>query len=137
MSKIDNFKKIIKEDFDKQYQDLADKLGYSVNPFAEQVVDALTNGLSIDDNFNWAKKQITITVDSSGKPTQTMQFKSGITGASYGISVEKAVNLTSPTVYPTNTPFINYSETSGLITINNISGLPASNKFTLNLIIKS
>ena len=137
MSTIDNFKKIVQEDYDKQYQDMINKLAYSINPFAEQVVDALDNGISITDNLNWGKATITVTVDSTGTPTTITKFKSGITGNSYGVAVEKAVNTTNATVYPTSAPFISYSESNGVITVNNISGLPANNKFTLNLTIKS
>lgn len=136
--KIENFRRLIKEDVDQQYRPLVEKIGYILNPFAEQIVQAFNKNLSIDDNLNWSKKTITVTVDSNGTPTSTTQFQSGIAANTvYGITVEKAINLTNPNIYPTGAPFISYSENNKLITINNIKGLPSGNNFQLNLIIKS
>lgn len=134
--KLESFRRLIKEDVDEKDRPLMDKIGYSINSFADQVLQAFKNNITIEDNLNWSKRQIEVTVDASGIPTMPSQFKSGISSSTYGISVEKAVNVTTPLIFPTTAPFISFSESNSLITINNISGLPSGNKFRLNLIIK-
>lgn len=135
--KIQTFKRIIKEDVKPEYRELVDKIGFSINVFAEEVVKALNNGLDVEDNFNQAIKDVLVTVDASGVPTSTTAFKSGVTGSIAGLHVIKATNNTSTNTLPTAYPYISWTESNGLITINKIIGLPAKNQFTLRLLIIS
>ena len=133
--KLQAFKRLIKEDVEEQYRPLVEKIGFSVNNFAEEVIKALSNNLSIEDNFNQNKKDITVQVDSSGIPTTTTQLKTGLSTICAGITVIKADNITAPRTYPTGYPFINYTENQGVITINHITGLQSGYKYQLKVVL--
>jgi len=132
MAKLSGFKRVIKEEFKEEYQELIDKLGYSVNSFAEEVINAF-NGNINEDNILDKSKTITTTLDSSGIPTQDLSFKSGLVGKTKGIIVVKAENLTNPNTYPTGAPFCTFSENNGIVSVSHITGLPASQKYRLTL----
>lgn len=134
--KLQSFKRIVTEDVKEEFRELVSKLAYSINPFAEEVIEALNKNLTSEDNLNETKKEVTVTVNSSGTPTTPLQFKTDLSRTSFGIDVVKAENITNSTTYPTGHPFLSYSEVNGVITVNNITGLPANNKFKLKLIIK-
>ena len=135
--KIQPFKRINIEDYPDQYQDLISNLGSSINLFTDEVYNALQNNLSITDNLNQSKVSIKVSVDASGAPTQTLQFKTNLTASCYGINVVNVVNNTNSTTYPTGMPFISFSQSNGVITVNNITGLQPSNQYTLSLILYS
>ena len=88
------------------------------------------------DNLNQAIRTFDITVDSSGKPTQT-PFKLNVEKSGIrGIQVIRAYNLTNSSIYPTSQPFINYIPISNnLVQIESITGLPSNNKFQLTIVI--
>lgn len=133
--KIQPFKRLISSDYDKEYQALITKLGGALNVFNDDLYNALTNNLSIDDNFNQVKKQLTVSVNATGAPLTTLSFKSGLSANCYGTVVVSATNTSSPTSYPTSQPFISFSQNSGIITVNNITGLQANNIYNLNIIV--
>jgi len=135
MSRIQNFKRIITEDYEDEYKNLVSKLGSSINTFADEVTSALDNNLSIDDNLNIAKKTLTVTVDASGLPLSSTSVKSGLSGSCIGIQVIGAINLTNSTTSPTSTPFISYDDNGGVIKVNKITNLQANDKYQLNLIL--
>lgn len=133
--KLSGFKRLNKEDVSEQFRPLMDRLGYSINNFADEVINAFNSkGISLQDNTNTDYKQIDVTVDSAGLPKITTSYKSGLNGRTLGVVVVSAQNLTNTVVYPTNQPFISFSENSGIITINHISGLQADNKYRLFLV---
>lgn len=135
MSKIENFKRLIPEDYKSTEQELINKLGNSINTFAEQVTNAFNNNLSIDDNLNITKRSLTITVDSNGVPLVPTNINSGLNGTCVGIQVIRAQNVTNSSIIPTGTPFISYADNSRVIKISNITNLQANNKYQLNLIL--
>ena len=135
MSKLQGFKRILAEDFDEKERPLVSKLAYSINPAFEDIQFAMNKGLSIEDNLNFNKKDITVIVDASGIPNTDVVVKSGLASSCSGIIVIKATNLTAPATSPTNTPFITFSDNSGQISINKITGLQASNQYRLRLLL--
>lgn len=135
--KVQPYKRIVTEDYDSKDQDMIGKLAYSINQPMQDIITALTNNLSIEDNFNQIKKDITTQVDASGIPTTTLQFKTGLSGSCAGITVIKVTNTTNPRTYPTSQPFLSFTENSGVVTVNNITGLPSGNSFQIRLILYS
>jgi hypothetical protein len=132
MAKISGFKRIIKEDFSEENQEIADKVGYSVNSFADEIIKALNGNLN-EDNLVDKSKSLTVTVDGSGTPKEKLIFKTGLIKKAEGLLVIRAENLTNPNVYPTSAPFLSFSENNGLITVNNITGLQADYKYRLKI----
>lgn len=134
MSKFQGIKRIIKEDFSSKDQTLIEKLAYPINQLLEFVARAMNKGISLDDNINCQIKDLDITVDSTGTPKQTVNFKSELKSQAKGLSVLRAQNLDNPNTYVSGAPFISYEEASGQIAIKNVAGLQADNKYRLKVI---
>lgn len=132
--KLNNFQELTKENFPSKYQDLCDVISNPFNNFGRQVTDGLNNNqVTVGDNLNEQYKTITVTVDASGKPVQTCQYKSTLSTKTVGIIVVAASNQTSSTTYPTGTPFMTWIDNSGTVTISNISCLQANNQYQLTI----
>lgn len=135
MARLQSFKRIIVEDFEEKYKDLISKLGYSVNSFADDVLNALNKNISVSDNLNINKKTIIITVDPTGKPVSNPKITTGLNAICTGISVIRAVNNTNSTITPTQCPFITFSDDGGQLTIQKITGLTPNQQYSLNIIL--
>lgn len=135
MSKLQAFKRIITEDFDQKDRALITKLAYAINVFAEDVVNAFSNKITIEDNLNIVTKDLIVKVDSTGAVTSGGTLKTGLDHTCAGIIVVKATNTTTSANIPSGTPFLTFSETSGLLTISNISNLTSNNKYALKLLL--
>ena len=131
--KVQGFKRIVREDFPEEQQDLADKLGFSINAFADDIINLVNNNITIDDNLNWQVKEVDIVVDASGIPVNSVQFKSTLKGRCKGCQVTRADNLTNTNTYPTSAPFVSFTDNNGVIIINHVSGLQANQKYRLRL----
>lgn len=135
MARFQSFKRIIQENFDEKDRPLINKLAYSLNIFAEDVLNGLNNNLSINDNLSLNQKTITVTVDGSGIPTTPTVITSGLSSTCRGIQVINAVNNTNVGHTPSGTPFIIFSDNSGQITIKNITNLTASEVYVLTIVL--
>lgn len=135
MSKLQSFKRLIEEDFAEKDRPLIGKIASSLNSAIEDIQNALSKNLSIEDNLTINKKDLVVTVDANGAPTTPTTIKSDLKSLCCGLQVIKATNSTNSTVSPTGTPFITFVDNSGLITINKISNLQANNKYTLKIIL--
>lgn len=130
MSRIPNLKRINKEDFDKQYQTLIDRLAFPINSFMEQVRNAFDNNIDFN-NLNQEIITLTVTVDLNGLPNIQTQWKSTLKTKVIGSVVIKASNLVTPGAYSSSTPFINFVQNNTLVNINQISGLQAGDRYEL------
>src|SRR3990167_8085981 len=133
MAKLPSFRRIIVEDYNEEDRELVGKLAYSVNSFADNILNALNNGLTIDDNLAQAKKIIRVTT-SSGVPTQKLTVQTGLPGQCGGTQVIKAVNKTTSSNVPTSCPFITFTNVAGAIIISNITGLQDDDVYNLTVI---
>lgn len=131
--KVTNIKRIVKEDFNKDDQELVDKLAFALNPFLEQVVSAFNKNIDFD-NLNQEVINLETEVDSSGTPKLNFEIKTTLKTRIKGLICVSAQNLTDLT-YPTGAPFISYTTNNNLITIRNITGLPANKRFRLSIIL--
>lgn len=132
--KIPLFKRIYKSDYEKDQQDLIEKLSFSINVGMENFQGVLNNRTSLQDNIQCTLKSFNVTVDANGKPTNTSAFTLTSLGTLSGIVVLSAVNQTNSTVYPTSAPFISFNVNSNLVSITNIAGLPAGNNFLITVV---
>lgn len=131
MAKISNLKRIIKEDFPEEYQELIDKLAYSLNPFLEQISNAFNKNINIE---NLSREFITVTVENVGGNLKIpVQFKTSLSGRIQGFNIIKAENITNPAIYPTQAPWITWTINSNILTIQKVTGIPDNNKFRLTL----
>lgn len=130
--KIQNFKRIIRENFDQEYGELIDGLGLSLNGFAESLVTALSGYLN-DDNLNQSTATLDVTVDATGKPKSVTDLKANVKGKVVGTQVIRVENLTSSTSYPKACPFISFTDNGGLLRVNNVTGLAEGYKYRLTV----
>lgn len=134
MAKLGFLKRIITEDFPKDSQQLVSKLAFILNPALEQIVQAMANNLTFEDNIASMVKDITVEVGVDGKPISGGGFQSTLKGVCKNIIIVRAINLTNSNVYPSGCPFISWEEDSKVINIKHITGLQANNKYRLRLI---
>ena len=101
------------------------------NYFIEQVTNTINGQLSYEND---TKQLVTVdvTVDATGKPILGGSFSAN--QGMVGHKILRADNLTNTAVYPTSAPFMTFTASNsgnGIYNIQNITGLPANNKFRL------
>lgn len=122
MGKVPDLKRISKEDFPAEYQELIDKLAFPLNSHMEQVRNLFNKGIDFD-NLNRELITLKVQTNENSQPLNTITFKSNLRSRVRGISVISA-NITSSTLsYIQQAPFISFSQNLNIVTINNISGL--------------
>lgn len=119
-------KRISGELLSNELRPAVDSVGSSLNSFIEETYIAIMGNLGVTSNLNMEFKTITITVDANGIPITTTSFKSNLKSKIIGCIVIRSLNS-----YPINQPFINFSENSGVATINQVSGLTANTQYQL------
>lgn len=136
MASINNIKRLVREDFSEEDQELIDKLANSLNPFMQQVFDAFNSSI---DMSNLDQQIITIPnleVNSSQIPKKKTQFSYALQGQLEGVMVISAINTTSNSAYVTTAPFATIQvNVQGLAEIKHISGLTPNNKYTIKLLL--
>ena len=131
MAKIDNVRRIIKEDFAKEYHQLIDRLAYVVNTFMEQVQQQVNGNLDFT-NLNQDIVKVRLTLDNTGLPKNNQKIRTDLINPQ-GLIVVKARNLTDSTIFPTTAPFISFTSTGTVINVQNITGLQADNEYELTI----
>lgn len=136
---LPNFKRINIVDFTSDQQPIVEKLASNLNIGIDNVYLALNNRLTFSENFSGTQKTFTVTVDSTGTPTQNLSFSLNSANNTQprviGTEVISAINNTSSSVFPTASPFISYTQNGNNLTINNIAGLPANNNFSITVLV--
>lgn len=129
MARLDNVRRINAAEFPKDDRETVERLSVILNFFMEDVVNALNGNIDFE-NLNREIKELDITVDANGTPIRNQQFTSTVDLA--GTKIIRVDNLTNAAVFPTDTPFLTYTTNgTGTFTIQNITGLPANNRFRL------
>lgn len=132
--KLPSFRRIITTDFEQEFQKLVESIGSNINDSFNTVYSALNKRLTLQDNIMCTVREINVTVDSNGNPTAPSTFNLDVQNTQIiGIVVLRVENLTNSTLYPTNAPFISYSQTGNIVRINNITGLQANNLYRIKL----
>lgn len=133
MGKPPDLKRIAKEDFAPQYQDLIDKLAFPLNSFMEQTRNLFTKNLDFD-NLNRELITLRIQTDKDIKFLSSVSFKSTLKNKVRGINVISAsVVANSNTSFVTQAPFISFSQNNNIVSIENVTGLAAETTYDLLL----
>jgi len=133
MAKIPNYRRISTGDFSAENSQDMNQLAEILNPFMRDITDVINGNIDFE-NLNQNIIEFETTVDANGIP-QNKQINIG-NSTFKGFNVINARNLTNPSVYPTGQPFISASPTGNqVVNINNISNLPANNKFLITAIV--
>lgn len=133
MANVTNLKRLIKEDFPEEFQELVDKLAFSYNPLMEQLTAAFNNGIDFN-NLSQQYAVITLKVDASGIPSTAAEFKYSLKTRIKGVQCIRAENL-SDTTSLTGAPFVSFTTKNDLIQITQITGLVADKQYRLSLVV--
>jgi hypothetical protein len=134
MAKIPSFQRLIKEDAKEEDQAVIEKVGYSVNAFAEQMLNAMNKNITVNDNLNMEYKTIDVTTNSNGDVPSNTEFKSGLRIKLKGMQVIRVENLSNPSLSMQSSPFVDFSEKNFIVNISNITGLRVNTKYRITLL---
>ena len=135
MAKLDNIRRLRPEDYPEKDRPLINKIAFILNPFMEQMSRILSGNID-QENLASTIAEIEVTVDSNGTPILNNKFRVDLPRVFSGAVCINAVNLTTSTNYPTSAPFLSTTISSGLLVVNNISGLQANEKYRLTIELK-
>lgn len=141
--RIEKPRQIIPEEYEEEMQDTVIKLADTINGSLEGLY-SVTNGNIDFSNLAWGLVTgIVVQVDTTGKPdvnsgssNVVSQFKNTAKRIPIGVVVISATCIDDSSAYPTATPFVSMTVSdTGLINIDNIKGLQANKRYSLNLIL--
>lgn len=133
--KLPTYKRINKQDYDKDTQPVVEKLSYGINDGFNTLFNLGNNNISLNDNIYCQIKDINVNVDALGIPKTAISFTSTLTSKPIGSQVIALTNTTNSSIYANATPFVTFTQTDNRIFINHIAGLPPDNNFKLTLVI--
>lgn len=131
--KLNNIKRLVKEDFSKDDRELIDKLSFALNPFLEQIGTIFNKNVDFD-NLNQEIVNIPVEVDSLGVPKTQTVVKTTLKTKIKGAYIIRADNLENDGTFPSGAPFITYSFSGNIITVLHVTGLPANKRYSLNTV---
>lgn len=136
MARVPEIHRLKKEDFDSKDQELVGKLAFPINTFMEQTQAVLNGGVDFL-NLNMELVEVDIIRTSTNTPKITTKINTDLKSKVAGVICINAQNIdaSSPTSTVTGQPFIQFTENSGLLTVNYIFGLPQDVKFRLRLLV--
>jgi len=133
--RLGDFKRLEKQNFEPEFQELIEVLAYTVNNDVEVLYNVLKRKVSLKDNIFCMVKDIAIVVDSLGIPEILTQFRLEDPNMKIlGCQVLKVINQDNTLTYPTSAPFISFTQNSGVITINHITGLHADTNYLVTIV---
>jgi hypothetical protein len=133
--KLPGFKRLYSKDFEQDDQSLVDKLSGVLNTGIESLYQALNKRVSLVDNIDCIVKDVTIKVDANGLPTSTTIFSlDDKTRNIQGLHVINAENLTNSNTYPSGGVFVSWIQVNTGIQILHVTGLQASQSYTLKIV---
>lgn len=133
MSAPPRIRRIRIEDFAPEDRALASKLAGNVNDFMDQTISIFNKNIDFE-NMNRQVAKANVQIDNSGNVINSPQVKYTLrNGKLQGINVISAINIDSPTTYPTGAPFVSFTFSDGLLTIVNVTGLQNNSNYMLTL----
>lgn len=135
MAKIELPKKIRAEDYPQDQQSIISKLSDPFNDLADSFYNALTKSLDFS-NMNRDLVQVNVVIDGTGKVSNLPQVRFNLrSGAPKGVTCVRAFNSVNPNIFPTSSPFVNWTATNtpNTIQILSVTGLPVNSQFILTL----
>lgn len=128
---MDSVRRIRVEDYPEESRATISALAPILNSFMEQVVNIMDGNI---DYENLRRDLVTVDVTTvNGVPTELTRVKINITGRQVGTDCIRAQNLSNTGDYPEAQPFISFTTTGNLMTINHVSGLQDNVKYRLTI----
>lgn len=133
--KIQSWKRILKTDYAKQFQDLIETLSFSINNAIDNINAALNNNISLNDNILCTVKTLNIQVDATGKPLTTLIFPLSFTGQAKLLEIGNVQNQTNSVLYPTSAVMFFWTQVQNGIQVNSITGLLVNNTYNITVVV--
>lgn len=134
MGLLSTFKRIYKADFEPQYQNMIEILSNYINPNTEQLFQTLNNNVTLKDNVYGQVVDLNVKVDASGNPITSVGFTNSLSTPIIGIVALNATVSSGSNVYPTGGIFLSFTQNNKSVIINNITGLPANQQFSIKIV---
>jgi hypothetical protein len=131
---LPSFRRLMAQNFEQQYQNLINTLSLSLNNGIQVLYDTFNNEITFRDNVKCTVVDVTLQVDSTGKPIQGGAFTLTFTGNVDGIFVTMVTNVNNPTTYPTGAVQVFGQQNMTTYNINNVTGLQANTSYTIRII---
>ena len=128
MASLPQLKRFLQEDFPDQ--PWIGKLFYPLNLFMNAVYSALNNSLTFQDNLLSQIK--TLSVNGS---SPTVQFTWKFSTNPVGVLILRALDSSSSPTVVTSAVTCDWSFSSGVVTINNITGLTAGKTYSVTFLV--
>ena len=130
--RVKNFKRIVKEDYPAEAQEVISKLGASINPFADQVMQAFDGNIDFD-NLNQEVVFFDVEVDTNGVPKTQIEIKSNLKTKVRGYNIIR-IDMINHNTFPSGMPLIFFRASSDIVVIEYIKGLPANKRYRITAI---
>lgn len=135
MSKLPTYRRIYKQDYDQDKQDFVEKLALPINNGFDTLYDALNKKITLSDNITSDVIDVNLTVDDKGVPLKTTVFSVSFTDQIGLLIVGNLVNNTNNKSFPSQAPFITWSQSSKTVTIQHVTGLSPNNSYTITIVV--
>lgn len=129
--KLNAPRRLVLEDYPSKYRDLTTKLVGSLNDFMGEVYQGFNKRLNYNDNFEAFTTEIVVTAGS------TARIKNELGRAIKGATVLRVDTLTVANETLTSAPFMQFTNGTNQIVINNITGLTTGNSYRLQVVFYS
>lgn len=137
MARVSGGRLIRKEDFNPKEQEFAGKLAFQINPFIQEVTQALQGNLTITENFSMEIKSVSVEVDGTGEITNTASFQTDLATISGILVLRHQVADPNNSNFPTSAPYCTFVKSNNIVNIQHVTGLPADTRFNLTLLLVS
>lgn len=134
MSKLATYKRLTTSDFEEKDQALIEQLAFPVNDGFNELYFAMNGKVDLRNNIYCTVKDIDLKVKADGSPLNTSSFSLDKDGKVSGCHVIYAANQDNSATYPISHPFISFTQNGKTVTINNISGLQANQRYILRVV---
>lgn len=133
MARQVDFKRITVEDFPAEDQQTVGKLAFPINSFFEQVRAAFNKAIDFN-NLNQEIVTLSFTTNELGQPINQLKFRTTVTGRVNGM-LPISLKILSNNEVVTQAPFVNFAQNERFIDILFISGLKASTRYEISLLV--
>ena len=132
---LPTYRRIQLNDYPQEYQALMNILAGPINNAFTSVFSVLNNQVSLQDQLAGQVSEVTVNVNAAGTPSGNTVIALNTNFTVLGTTVINAINTTTPTIYPVNYQFINWTQSGQSLNIVNVSGLQPNNNYTLTVVV--
>lgn len=126
-------KRLMTEDFPKEQGTWIGRLLSPLNDFMLSVSAALSNQLTIQENLAMEAKELDVLVEASG--TYPIKFKTKFNLKPVALWIGNVVEVAGSPMPITSAVYADWSETNGIISINNLTGLTTGKRYRVTVIV--